>query len=243
MKTILYTLHFLIFTWCSLVAADSRLIDIPQDELLDLYLANQSDVYSADQNTNKNEPSNKVIKSSLEIQQIQINNSDTEPTRNHEVTELDVIIMDDTDETVVSLSADEMQQTQTNNSNIKSTQIHEATELEITLISKAEIIAPLDEDENINTYRTPAKLYCYDNPNSKECLYSEFLSFCKKDPQTSDCHRQLQQFYTHCISFPKEHNCKQASLFSSCKRNPNSTSCISHKNQFCRNTPDALFCS
>lgn len=199
-KLIIYFSVLFIFTWCTLVAAESRLIDIPQGKLLDFYLNSQTD--NDDQTDNTEVSTNITNSAEVEIQQTQSNSNDKIHSVSHSAQELEVIQIDNTNEKIATVSL---------------------------------------TDPNKENF-TPAKIYCRENPRSQECLYSEYLSSCKKDPRTSSCRHELEQFYSFCMSFPRDHKCKNAQLFAPCKREPNSIECKKQKERWCQKSPDAIFC-
>lgn len=194
MKTIIYLTVSLIFTWSALAAAESNLVDIPQDELLDAYLD--------DQENSKPSSITSTTQHSNELEQAGTEEKKIETAENSKSEELDVIVIDDADEEVVEV------------------QVYEPG------------------TKNLSS----AQLFCKQNPNAQECLYSQFLHRCKKDPQSYACRDQLAKFNNFCATFPRAYKCKKANLAELCTREPNSSGCREYKKRYCQKYPKTEFC-
>ncbi|MGI9227178.1 MAG: hypothetical protein ACR2PU_00145 [Gammaproteobacteria bacterium] len=194
MKTIIYFSVSFIFAWSTLVIAESNLVDIPQDELMDVYLDDQT----------KSNPSSVSSSNSeaAEITQAESDNKTIETVENTQSQDLEVIEIDNSGEEVV--------------------------EVEAYTASNANL--------------TSAQIFCRENPNAQECLYSEYLARCKKDPQSYACRDQLAKFNNFCATFPRAYKCKKANLAALCTREPNSNECKEYKKRYCQKYPKTEFC-
>ena len=194
MKIIIYFSILFVFAWSTLVVAESNLVDIPQDELLDVYLDDQVNSKPSSINTtDNNEP---------EIQQAVTKSKQIETAENTKSEELEVIEIENSDEEVV-----EVEVYDTSNSNL-----------------------------------TSAEIFCRQNPNAQECLYSDYLARCKKDPQSYACRDQLAKFNNFCATFPRAYKCKKANLAALCTEKPNSNQCREYKQRYCQKYPKTEFC-
>ena len=84
--------------------------------------------------------------------------------------------------------------------------------------------------------------YCQQNPLTKECLYSNYATLCKKDPQSAQCKSQLEKFDKFCNTFPRSYKCKKAQLAATCSQQPNIAECKSFTERYCQKYPKAVFC-
>ncbi|QMU61048.1 MAG: hypothetical protein GKR92_04760 [Gammaproteobacteria bacterium] len=85
--------------------------------------------------------------------------------------------------------------------------------------------------------------FCQQNPYTRECLLSKYLSLCKKDPQSTDCKSQLQKFDNFCGTFPNAYKCKKAKIAAACQNDPSSNACKDFTQRFCQKFPKAIFCN
>ena len=194
MKSIIYFSVSFIFVWSSFVDAESNLVDIPQDELLNVYLEDQANSnISSDNSTNAQ---------SNQVKQVEETSRKIETADNSQSEELDVIDLENADE--------------------------EAVEVQVY--------------ESSSDNSTSAQLFCKQNPNAQECLYSQYLHRCKKDPQSYACRDQLAKFNNFCATFPRAYKCKKANLAAMCTREPNSSECKAYKKRYCQKYPKTEFC-
>ncbi len=130
----------------------------------------------------------------------------------------------------------------TTNSEVQQGQDLEVIKLESYDEEVVEIEAPGPDEVQVATPTTAVHPYCQQNPLVKECLYSPYLSRCKKDPQSVKCTAQLEKFENFCNTFPRAYKCKKAHLAATCKQQPNLNECKPFSERYCQKYPKAVFC-
>lgn len=94
-----------------------------------------------------------------------------------------------------------------------------------------------------NAGQSSGHIYCQQNPGARECLLSEYVTRCEKDPQSTDCKIQLEKFDSFCATFPRSYKCKKAELAATCQKQPNLNQCKSFTERYCQKYPKAIFCN
>lgn len=116
----------------------------------------------------------------------------------------------------------------------------------IELENYNENVIAVDADEasslRIASTSSSPHVYCQQNPFAKECLYSNYVTLCKKDPQSAQCKSQLEKFDKFCNIFPRSYKCKKAQLAVTCTQQPNIAECKSFTERYCQKYPKAVFC-
>lgn len=225
-KLLIFTLScfFICSTWA---IAESNLVDIPAAELLDVYQKDQKNSTT----TKLQEPAAPVEQGSPEL----ANEEAVEFRRveSADGTEIYEVIPAQSASPQVVTTDDEVQQSQ------------ELEVIELESYNEEVITVDVQESNKTNVASTTKSVhaFCQQNPLAKECLYSKYLSLCKKDPQSADCQSQLEKFENYCNTFPRAYKCKKAQLAATCKQQPHLNECKSMTQRYCQKYPKAIFCN
>lgn len=231
MKKILCLLVSFSFFIVSIAIAESNLVDIPADELLDVYLQDQDNPSSSrrlitgsseKQSSANTENKSYVYKEDATKNDVEKLGKSKRPSvaatnldENTSSSDLEVIKLDDFDEEVKTIELDDTKSKKVATTSSPST-------------SKSKI--------RVNSY-------CQQNSLKKECLYSKYLSICAKDPQSPRCKSQLEKFEGFCKTFPRAYKCKKAQLASKCSQQPKLEKCQPFTQRYCQMYPNAEFCN
>ena len=239
-KQLIFTLSFL-FVWSACAMAESNLIDIPEAELLDAYLEDQP-TQSRKPLTAPEGPSTQVkSEEAVKFRKVQ----DSNGVQVYEVipAEPDSAALTDTSIPEAAVSTDQPELAATSEAEVQNNEELEIIELDSYNEEIIEVEAPTSEDAKVAAYvNKHDHIYCQQNPFVKECLYAPYLSRCERDPQSSKCHAQLEQFESFCETFPRSYKCKKAHLAATCKQQPKLDECKPFTERYCQKYPKAVFC-
>ena len=224
-KQLIFTLSCL-FIWSTWAIAESNLVDIPAGELLDAYIE---------------DPSTKTRTPLQDSGEATIDSN--EELANERAVELREVANSDNveiDEANPAPSA--RPEVVSNEANGQSSDNLEVIELESYEDEIVEVQAPGSDEVQVATPTKAEHPYCQQNPLANECLYSPYLSRCKKDPQSAKCTTQLEKFENFCNTFPRAYKCKKAQLAATCKKQPELNECKRFSERYCQKYPKAIFC-
>lgn len=224
-KELIFTLSCL-FIWSTGAIAESNLVDIPAGELLDAYIEDPS--------TNTRTP----LQESGEA-----TTHPNEELANEQAVELREVADSDDVEIYEANSAQSARPDAVSNEvDQQNSDNLEVIELENYEDEIVEVQAPGSDEVLVATPTKAEHPYCQQNPLAKECLYSPYLSRCKKNPQSAKCTTQLEKFENFCNTFPRAYKCKKAQLAATCKKQPQLNECKSFSKRYCQKYPKAIFC-
>lgn len=202
------------------VVAESNLVDIPADELLDVYLQDHENPSSSKKLEKKTDQATQrsviykpeaIVTTHEQPKQSKVTSIDTDENFSND--ELEVIELENYDEEIVTIDADDSSTTKT------PTKVATAT-----------------------TKKTIHE-FCQKNPHAKECLYSNYLSRCEKNPRSPKCKDQLKKFEGFCKTFPRAYKCKKAQMAVTCSHKPELKECETFSKRYCKKSSNAAFCN
>ncbi len=192
MKTIISFSVSFVFAWSALVFADSNLVDIPQDELLDVYLDDQA--------TSKPLSVESTNSEKAEIKQTERKTTHIETSENTKTEELDVIELDNADEEVVELQVSDA-------SSATSAQLFCRQNPNAQECLYAEYLhrcknAPqsLQCRDQLGKFNN----YCATFPRAYKCKKAYLSSLCVREPNSSECKAYKKRY---CQKYPKTGFC------------------------------------